>query len=83
MWYNASPEPEQSNTEAKKTKFEMAEYDHEFIDRMMDMGDEGMLAYLQSLPEAERKMLEQAIYRALSQRAVREHKEELGGGSTN
>ncbi|HEX8992025.1 MAG TPA: hypothetical protein VF784_10145 [Anaerolineales bacterium] len=69
--------------EGKKTNFEMAEYDHEFIDRMMDMGDEGMLAYLHSLPEAERKMLEEAIYRAISQRALREHKEDLGGGLTN
>ncbi len=83
MWYNASPKPEQFNTEAKKTNFEMAEYDHEFIDRMMDMGDECVLAYLHSLPEAERKMLEEAIYRAVSQRALRQHKDELAGGSTN
>jgi hypothetical protein len=61
----------------------MAEYDHEFFDRLMDMGDEGILAYLHSLPEVERKMLEEAIARAISQRAVRERKDELSGGLTN
>ena len=61
----------------------MAEYDNEFIDRMMDMGYEGFLAYLHSLPEPERKLLEEAVNRAVSQRVVREHKEELGGGLTN
>ncbi len=61
----------------------MAEYDHEFIDRMMDMGYEGFLAYLHSLPEAERKLLEDAMNRAVSQRVLREHREELGGGLMN
>ena len=83
MWYKASPIPYRYTAEAKKIKFDMAEYDDEFIDRMMDMGYEGFLAYLHSLPEAERKLLEEAMNRALSQRAVSEHKEELGGGLTN
>ena len=63
--------------EANKTKFEMAEYDQAFIDRIMDMGYEEMLAYLHSLPEVERKAMEEAIFRALSRRAVKDHFDEL------
>ncbi len=67
--------------EAKKTKHDMAEYDATFIDRMMNMLDEELLAYLQSLTPAERKIMEEAIFRAVSQRAVKDHIEELKGGN--
>ncbi len=61
--------------------FEMAEYDQAFIARMMDMADEDLLAYLHSLSEPERKAMEQAIFRGLSQQAVKEHILELQGGT--
>ena len=63
--------------EAKKTNFEMAEYDHAFIDRIMDMRYEDILAYLQTLSDLERKAMEEAILRAVSQRAVQYHIEQL------
>ena len=68
--------------EAKKTKFEMAEYDQAFIDRIMEMGYEEMLAYMHALPEVERKAMEEAIFRALSQRAVKNRIDELRGWLT-
>lgn len=57
--------------------FEMAEYDQAFIDRIMDMPDDEILAFLHSLPTVERKAMEQAIFRAVSQRAVKDHIDEL------
>jgi hypothetical protein len=58
----------------------MAEYDQAFIERISEMGYEEVLAYLQTLPEVERKAMEDAIYRAASHRAVKEHYEWLTGG---
>ena len=66
--------------EAKKTNFEMAEYDQSFIDRMMGMADDELLMYLHALPELERKAMEQAIFRALSQRAVQDQIDNLTRG---
>ncbi len=78
--YNPPPAQSTNRTEGKKTKFEAAEYDQAFIDRMMEMGFEEMLVYLQALPEAERKAVEDAIHRAISQRVVKDHIEYLQGG---
>lgn len=78
-----SPHQPQWTPEAKKSNFDMAEYDDEFIDRLMEMGNEGFMAYLHSLPEVERKMLEEAISREISRRAVGERKDELRGGLIN
>ncbi len=58
----------------------MAEYDQTFIDRMMEMADEDIIVYLQLLPEVQRKAMEEAIFRAMSQRAVRKRLDELSGG---
>ncbi len=63
--------------EAKKTKFDAAEYDLEFLERMWEMGYEALLAYLQTLPEEERNMMEEAIDQAASHRAVQDHKDLL------
>ena len=69
--------------EANKTKHDMAEYDLTFIDRMMEMYDEELLAYLHSLTPDERKAVEAAIFREMSQRAVQNHLSDLQSGLTN
>ncbi len=79
--YNTGPDKQEHTVESKKSKHDMAEYDATFIDRMMNMLDEELLAYLQSLTPAERKIMEEAIFRAVSQRAVKDHIEELKGGN--
>ncbi len=58
----------------------MAEYDESFLERFFGMGNEDFMAYLQSLPEPERKVLEEAISRAVSLQAVKDHHEWLRGG---
>lgn len=50
----------------------MAEYDQGFVDRMMAMYNEELMAYLQTLSPAERKATQEAIFIAMSQRAVQE-----------
>ncbi len=69
--------------EAKKNNHEMAEYDQAFIDRLMEMADIDIIAYLQLLPETQRKVMEEAIFRAMSQRAVRDSLDEINGGFVN
>jgi len=78
--YNPPPADPTDTTEDKKTNFEAAELDQAFLDRMWQMGYEEMLVYLQALPEAERKAVEEAINRAISHRVVKEHIEYLQGG---
>ncbi len=58
----------------------MAEYDEAFLERFVGMGYEDFIAYLESLPEPERKALKEAIDRAVSLQAVKEHHEWLRGG---
>ncbi|HTP02929.1 MAG TPA: hypothetical protein VMJ64_16260 [Anaerolineales bacterium] len=67
-------------TEGKKTKYDAAEYDEEFFDRLDAMGNDDFMAYMEALSKEERKAVMAAIYRALSQRAVREHIEYLQMG---
>jgi hypothetical protein len=62
---------------------EMAEHDESFIDRIMYMTDEELLAYLHSLPSVQKKAMEEAIFRAMSQRAVSEHIGNLNGGPSD
>ncbi len=65
--------------EARKNKFEMAEYDETFLERMAEMGYEDFMAYLQSLPEDERKATEAALSTAVSLQAVKYHHKWLRG----
>ena len=58
----------------------MAEYDEAFLDRFVGMGYEDFIAYLQSLPEPERKALEEAINRAVGLQAAKDHHAWLRGG---
>ncbi len=58
----------------------MAEYDQGFIDRMMEMFNGELMAYLQTLSPEERKATEQALFIAMSQRAVDEIHYYLSGG---
>ncbi len=81
--YNRTPGHQQPEAEAKKSKFDVAEYDQAFIDRIMDMGYEEMLAYLHSLPAVERKAMEEAIFRAIGHRVLKDQIEGLGGGLIN
>ena len=66
--------------EDKKTKFDAAQYDESFLERIAEMGYEDFMAYLQALPELERKTMEEALHTAASLRAVKEHHEWLRGG---
>jgi hypothetical protein len=77
--YNTRPD-HIHQTEAKKTKFEMAEYDHEFFDRMMAMGDVELASYLHSLTKAERDAIVAAMIRALSERIVKVHIDDIQMG---
>ncbi len=61
----------------------MAEYDQTFIDRVLEMADIDIIAYLQLLPEAQRKVMEEAIFREMSQRAVKDSLDEINGGFVN
>ncbi len=78
--YNPPPAHSTKRTEGKKTKFEAAELDQAFLDRMWQMGYEEMLIYLQALPEEVRKAMEEAIDRSISHRVVKEHIEYLQCG---
>ncbi len=66
--------------EARKNKYEMAEYDELFLERIAEMGYEDFIAYLQSLPEDERKATEAALDSAVSLQAVKYHHQWLRGG---
>lgn len=61
-------------------QFEMAQDDQTFIDRIMFMTDDEILAYLHALPAAEKKAMGEAIFRAMCQRAVRDYMDGLNGG---
>lgn len=79
--YTPPPADESSKTEGKKTKFDMAEYDEAFLERIAEIGYEDFMAYLQSLPDLERKAMEEAISRAAGQLAMKYHHEWLTGGA--
>ncbi len=74
-----SPLRKNREAEVRKNKFDMAEYDQQFIDRMMNMSDEEILAYLHSLPEAERGGMEEAILRVMSQEMLKSQLQWLRG----
>ncbi len=78
--YNPPPADLTKRTEGKKTKFEAAELDQAFLERLWQMGYEEMLVYLQALPEEVRKAMEKAIDRSISHRIVKEHIEDLQCG---
>jgi hypothetical protein len=66
--------------EGKKNKYDAAELDLEFLDRLWQVGYEEMMSYLQTLPEAERKAMQGAIDREIGRRIVKEHIEYLQCG---
>ncbi len=76
--YNVRPNPT-NKTEAKKTKFDMAEYDEEFFERMIATGEQGE-AYLESLSKEEREAVIEAMFRVLSHQIIKEHIEYLQMG---
>ncbi len=78
-----APTKTTEEVEAKKDNHEMAEYDQTFIDRVLEMADIDIIAYLQLLPEAQRKVMEEAIFREMSQRAVKDSLDEINGGFVN
>ncbi len=66
--------------EGKKNKYDAAEYDETFLERMVEMSWEDLRVYLETLPEAERKAVMEALNRAACQQAVKDHHEWLRGG---
>ena len=66
--------------EGKKNKFDAAEYDESFLERFAAMDWEDFGAYLQTLSEAERKAILEALNRATCQAIVKDHHEWLRGG---
>ncbi len=78
--YNPAPAQSPKPTEDKKTKFDAAEYDESFLERMAEMGYEDFMAYLQSLPDDQRKATEAALSTAVSLQAMKCHHQWLRGG---
>lgn len=78
--YNSAPAPTAKQTEGKENKFDAAEYDEEFFQRFAAIDWDALRAYLEALPEAERKAIMEALNRAVGQQAVKEHHEWLRGG---
>ncbi len=71
--YNPAPAHLTQRTEDKKTKYDAAELDREFLDRVWQLGYEEMMIYLQGLPDEQRKAMEEAIDREIGRRIVKEH----------
>ncbi len=61
-------------------QYEMAEDDRSLLDRLINMSYDEILAYVQSLPEAEQQPMAQVILRAASLRAVADYMEDLHAG---
>jgi hypothetical protein len=61
-------------------QYEMAEYDVTFIDRILYLSDDEILAYVRSLPEGDQQPMAQAILRAASLRALSRFMEDLHQG---
>ncbi len=78
--YNPAPVESTDKAEGRKNKFDAAEYDESFLERFAAMHYDDFRLYLESLPEAERKAIMEALNRAACQQAVKEHHEWLRGG---
>jgi hypothetical protein len=61
-------------------QYEMAEDDQAFIDRIFSMSEDEILAYIQGLPKVQQRPMAEAIFRAASQRAVKDYINELYWG---
>jgi hypothetical protein len=78
--YNPAPAQAAKHKEGRKTQVDAAEYDESFLERFAAMHYDDFRVYMESLPEAERKAIMEALNRAACQQAVKEHHEWLRGG---
>jgi hypothetical protein len=64
----------------ERSTLKMAEYDQALLDSMIDAADEELAAYLESLSDMERKVMEEVLFRASAHRLTKAHLDNLKRG---